>query len=535
MNFMLRQGLGRGRMSVSEAYRRWCWLLLALALLLPGLAFAAEQVGVVVVARGSVQAIADGEAPRELRRRSPLFVGDTVRTGADGSAQLRFNDGELLELRADTELKIDQHTFSGVDKPGNNAVKTLIKGGFRAITGAVGGDRYRVDTPAATIGIRGTHYELFSPTGSDLYVAVWRGGVTVANAAGRLELGVGAGYNVAYVKDAASAPQGLLQTPDVFMDSVAPAAAPRDGAEAGSAGGGAPRSVEDFAGRADGDDAAGSDGTVFGGSGLNGPGDIAGYLDPQLPIELPAPTLEPTAGLAVTGTAVFQGGIGGYAPGAPVIDDAVNGSLSQGSAPLGERYNDSQLRVEWGVWNADSTNPASLEYGGVSNPVSDPVYWVAGETTDPAVVAAQTGSASYGSLVGFLGESGLTGPISLGTNSEACDISLEVNFGTGSFSGSMDLTVQNGSQVGLWQVGFSGSITGNAMNSDSVSGIYTQHDLVSGESGQGDVGGQVNMNFLGAGADGVAGAYYLYVIPGSETGPLSVAGQATSGVFVLRR
>lgn len=91
----------------------------------------------------------------------------------------------------------------------------LLKGGFRAVTGAIGAinrNDYRVATPAATIGIRGTDYYVYlcddlcasdptvassagiagDPKGGIL-IGVVKGGVFTSNAAGETTSEVGAG------------------------------------------------------------------------------------------------------------------------------------------------------------------------------------------------------------------------------------------------------------------------------------------------------------------------------------------------------
>lgn len=39
-------------------------------------------------------------------------TGDTILTGASGTAQIRMNDGGLMAIRANTQLKLDQYIFN---------------------------------------------------------------------------------------------------------------------------------------------------------------------------------------------------------------------------------------------------------------------------------------------------------------------------------------------------------------------------------------------------------------------------------------
>ncbi|BAZ94850.1 uncharacterized protein FOKN1_2478 [Thiohalobacter thiocyanaticus] len=191
-------------------------LLLGLCLLcgLTSVQAAPAPAGHVIIARGEVQAISAAGEARDLRRRSPFYAGETLMTGTDATAQLRFSDGALVALRPDTEFRVDRYRYEAGGGEGDESISTLIKGGFRTITGAVGKqdpDSYRVDTPVATIGVRGTHYE--AVVGAGLAVAVWQGGVTLRNEGGALNLGQGANYSFATIASADRPPRGQLQPP----------------------------------------------------------------------------------------------------------------------------------------------------------------------------------------------------------------------------------------------------------------------------------------------------------------------------------
>lgn len=104
-------------------------------------------------------------------------------------------------------LPADATAMSGAAGPGSRAFFRIMKGGFRAVSGLIGKverNEYRVDTPVATIGIRGTDYVLIlcdaacrnDPVVSDavpegsavdggVIVGVISGGVAVLNRAGQ--------------------------------------------------------------------------------------------------------------------------------------------------------------------------------------------------------------------------------------------------------------------------------------------------------------------------------------------------------------
>jgi hypothetical protein len=98
----------------------------------------------------------DGLA-RPLRKGSDLDSGDTVRTSAAGRAQLRFNDGSYVSLQPNTDFAINEYKYEGKDD--DRGFFGLVRGAMRTVTGAVGRvnrNSYRITTPTATVGIRGT-------------------------------------------------------------------------------------------------------------------------------------------------------------------------------------------------------------------------------------------------------------------------------------------------------------------------------------------------------------------------------------------
>lgn len=91
---------------------------------------------------------------------SSLAVGDRIRTGADSVAILIFSDEGRISLRADSELLIRHYQ---IDPTGDKTriELELIRGTLRQISGngsRVQPDRYRLNTPVAVIGVRGTDF-----------------------------------------------------------------------------------------------------------------------------------------------------------------------------------------------------------------------------------------------------------------------------------------------------------------------------------------------------------------------------------------
>lgn len=191
---------------------------------MPLKSYAAETqaaAGKVIFVFGKAWKQSESGGKYDIKRGMTVNVGDTIETSASGQVQIRMNDNGLISIRPSSQFKIKDFKYSGSEGAGSDDDKSyfqLLKGGFRSITGAVGETNkkaYKVVTPVATIGIRGTDYsarlcEGDCARGDGLYVGVWRGGVNLSNEAGVLNVDAG---QFGYVPDMNSAGQQVDNLP----------------------------------------------------------------------------------------------------------------------------------------------------------------------------------------------------------------------------------------------------------------------------------------------------------------------------------
>lgn len=115
-----------------------------------------EHVGAVVV-----QANVSGD-PGRARTGDVVYLGDVVRTGADGRVGINFIDGTSFNLSSNARMALDQYVYDP-DGKSNSTLFNLQRGTFTFVAGSIAktGDM-KVDTPVATLGIRGTtpHIEI---------------------------------------------------------------------------------------------------------------------------------------------------------------------------------------------------------------------------------------------------------------------------------------------------------------------------------------------------------------------------------------
>ena len=133
-----------------------------------------------VIGTASLQA-ADGQT-RAVERGSEVRVGDKVETQQGGHVHLRFVDGGRVSVRPASRLVIESYAHSK-DQPQLSAIKfRLDEGVVRSITGQWGEaakERFRLNTPVAAIGVKGTDFVVRSlPTGTA--ATVFAGAIVVS-------------------------------------------------------------------------------------------------------------------------------------------------------------------------------------------------------------------------------------------------------------------------------------------------------------------------------------------------------------------
>ncbi len=111
---------------------------------------------------GEVSAADRDGAARALGKRDDIFEGDTVTTGPSASAQIMMIDGARIAVRPNSAFMVNEYRAPSADDIGAS-ILTLLKGGFRTLSGLIGEEsaRYRIDTPCCSIGLRGTDHAVF--------------------------------------------------------------------------------------------------------------------------------------------------------------------------------------------------------------------------------------------------------------------------------------------------------------------------------------------------------------------------------------
>lgn len=126
-------------------------VLLALA---PSAAAQTTRIGVAAAVRNQVTATLAAQE-RPLAVGGDVFVNDHVRTGENSVAQLLFADRTTLSVGPRSEVRLDRFVYDPNRSVGDVGV-SFLNGALRFISGGQDPRSYRIETPVAAIGVRGT-------------------------------------------------------------------------------------------------------------------------------------------------------------------------------------------------------------------------------------------------------------------------------------------------------------------------------------------------------------------------------------------
>src|SRR3984957_16732130 len=138
------------------------------AWLAAGPARAQTRVGEAAVIQNEVVRVM-GSAASQINVGDGVNRDEIVRTGLDSAARLVMADSTNLSLGPNAAIKLDRTVFDDEHTYRDIAVR-LTTGAFRFVTGHSEKTAYKITTPLATIGVRGTVLDILSQRGRTVVV-----------------------------------------------------------------------------------------------------------------------------------------------------------------------------------------------------------------------------------------------------------------------------------------------------------------------------------------------------------------------------
>jgi hypothetical protein len=151
--------------------------LLAVGLCMQPTLAATPEVGDTVTVKNEVTA-ETGDAKRKLAKGAKVFQDEVLVTSKTASAEIELLDKTKLAVGSSARIVLDKFIYDASAAPGSISIN-LAKGAFRFITGSSPKDSYEIKTPTASMGVRGTVFDVYVADDGETVVLLHEGGVDV--------------------------------------------------------------------------------------------------------------------------------------------------------------------------------------------------------------------------------------------------------------------------------------------------------------------------------------------------------------------
>lgn len=180
-----------------------------------------EAVGRITMTLGQAQIFRPDGSHRSARSGAPVWVGDRIETAAGGHVHIRFVDDALVSVRPASRLVIEDYQYDSSQVHQSLVRFRLDIGVARSISGAAAEgarERFRLNTPLAVIGVRGTDFVVRADA-EQTQAVVNQGAITMAPLVApdcQAHYSAGCGESVARLLSAAEMPGMLMQYRSYF-------------------------------------------------------------------------------------------------------------------------------------------------------------------------------------------------------------------------------------------------------------------------------------------------------------------------------
>ena len=141
-----------------------------------------SRIGLVAEAVNVVKGTIEADT-RNIKVSDEVFQQELIETNSVSATQFLFLDETILTIGPESQLVLDEMVFNPNATKGK-VVVTAVKGLFTFVSGSLPSESYEIKTPTATIGVRGTQFDLFVSRNGASTVILRSGALTVRNLRG---------------------------------------------------------------------------------------------------------------------------------------------------------------------------------------------------------------------------------------------------------------------------------------------------------------------------------------------------------------
>lgn len=128
-----------------------------------------------------------GANKKPLTLGSDVHQDEVIITAADSSAQIELLDRTKFAVGPEARIVLDKFIYDASASRGTISIN-LAQGAFRFITGVAQKEAYEIKTPTASLGVRGTVFDVYVAENGETAVLLHRGAVEICNLARSCQL-----------------------------------------------------------------------------------------------------------------------------------------------------------------------------------------------------------------------------------------------------------------------------------------------------------------------------------------------------------
>ncbi|MBL8674667.1 MAG: FecR domain-containing protein [Rhodospirillales bacterium] len=125
-----------------------------------------------------VNKVTGSVSSRDLRTGDRVHANEEIATAALSKGQIVFRDETSLTVGPDSRVTLDRFVYDPA-RGGSTASINAARGVFRFVSGNMPSQSYQVRTPAGTIGVRGTIFDLIVEADGTVVVQLIEGGLDI--------------------------------------------------------------------------------------------------------------------------------------------------------------------------------------------------------------------------------------------------------------------------------------------------------------------------------------------------------------------
>jgi hypothetical protein len=138
---------------------------------------ASPEIGATVAVKNDVTVEA-GDVSRKISTGSKVFQDEIVVTNTVSSAEIELLDQTKLAVGPSSRVVLDKFIYDAKAPPKSISIN-MLRGAFRFITGSSNKVAYEIRTPSASMGVRGTVFEVFVDDDGETAVLLHEGSIDV--------------------------------------------------------------------------------------------------------------------------------------------------------------------------------------------------------------------------------------------------------------------------------------------------------------------------------------------------------------------